>query len=62
MIDDAMGRTLGQCTGEETTWGAAEMLERWIETYGVPQALYVDAKSVFVRQGTVTSSRPGSRR
>lgn len=59
MIDDATGRTLGQFTGEETTWGAAEMLERWIETYGVPQALYVDAKSVFVRQGTVNELAAG---
>lgn len=52
MIDDATGKTLGTFTGEETTWGAAEVLQRWIATYGVPQALYVDAKSVFVRQGT----------
>ena len=52
MIDDATGETLGQFTGEETTWGAAEVLQRWIATYGVPQALYVDAKSVFVRPAT----------
>ena len=35
------------------------MLRRWIETYGVPQALYVDAKSVFVRQGTVNELAAG---
>ena len=52
MIDDATGRTLGKFTGEETTWGAAEVLQLWIATYGVPQALYVDAKTVFVREGT----------
>ncbi|MDP1633849.1 MAG: hypothetical protein Q8L69_04105, partial [Gallionellaceae bacterium] len=39
-------------TGEETTWGAAEVLQAWIAKYGVPQALYVDAKSVFVRPAT----------
>jgi hypothetical protein len=52
MLDDATARTLGQFTGEETTWGAAAVLRRWIEKYGVPQALYVDAKTVFVRPGT----------
>lgn len=52
MIDDATGETLGHFTGEETTWGAAAVLQAWIATYGVPQALYVDAKSVFVRPAT----------
>jgi transposase len=52
MIDDATGETLGHFTGEETTWGAAEVLQAWIAKYGVPQALYVDAKSVFVRPAT----------
>lgn len=52
MIDDATSRTLGLFTGEETTWGSAEVLQRWIAAHGVPQALYVDAKNVFVRPGT----------
>ena len=52
MIDDATGETLGHFTGDETTWGAAEVLHAWIAKYGVPQALYVDAKSVFVRPAT----------
>lgn len=30
MIDDATGCTLGQFMGEETTWGAADILQRWI--------------------------------
>ena len=59
MIDDATGRTLGLFTGEETTWGAAEILRRWVEAYGVPQALYVDAKNVFVRPGTVNELAAG---
>lgn len=59
MIDDATGRTLGEFTGEETTWGAAEVLQLWIATYGMPQALYVDAKNVFVRQGTVNELAAG---
>src|SRR5258707_7727046 len=52
MIDDATSCTLGQFTGEETTWGAAAVLQCWIAKYGVPQALYVDAKTVFVRPAT----------
>lgn len=59
MIDDATGVTLGQFTGEETTWGAADVLEQWIATYGVPQALYVDAKTVFVRPATVNELAAG---
>ena len=59
MIDDATGRTLGKFTGEETTWGAAEVLQLWVAKYGVPQALYVDAKSVFVRAGTSTELAAG---
>ena len=59
MIDDATGHTLGQFTGEETTWGAAAMLERWIAVHGVPRALYVDAKTVFVRPATVNELAAG---
>ena len=53
MIDDATGRTLGHFAGGETTWGVAGLLRAWVERYGVPRALYVDAKSVFVRPATV---------
>jgi hypothetical protein len=49
IIDDATGKTLGRFNKEETTWDAARVLRLWIEKYGVPKALYVDAKSVFVR-------------
>ncbi len=59
MIDDATGETLGHFTGEETTWGAAEVLQAWIAKYGVPQALYVDAKSVFVRPATCNELAAG---
>jgi len=59
MIDDATGKTLGRFNKEETTWDAARVLRRWLEQYGVPQALYVDAKSVFVRGGTVNELAAG---
>ena len=59
MIDDATGRALGRVNKEETTWDAARVLRAWITAYGVPQALYVDAKSVFVRGGTVNELAAG---
>lgn len=59
IIDDATGKTLGRFNKEETTWDAARVLRCWIEKYGVPKALYVDAKSVFVRGGTVNELAAG---
>ena len=59
IIDDATGRSLGRFNKEETTWDAARVLRCWIEQYGVPKALYVDAKRVFVRGGTVNELAAG---
>lgn len=52
LIDDATGTTLGRFAPEETTWAAARVLEAWIQEYGVPRALYTDAKTVYVREPT----------
>jgi transposase len=49
LVDDATGRTLARLGAEETIWGAADVLRRWIEAYGVPLALYTDWKNVYVR-------------
>ena len=49
MVDDATGKALGWFSEEETIWAAARVLRRWIERYGVPQALYTDWKNVYVR-------------
>jgi transposase len=49
MVDDATGRSLGQFGAQETIWAAAAVLRAWIETYGVPRALYTDWKNVYVR-------------
>ena len=49
MVDDATTTVLGRFSAEETTWAAAGLLRRWIEQYGVPQALYTDWKNVYVR-------------
>jgi len=52
MVDDATGRTLLRLGEEETTWAAAELLQAWIATYGVPAALYADWKNVYQRAPT----------
>jgi hypothetical protein len=49
MVDDATTKALGRFSAEETIWAAAGVLRRWIERYGVPQALYTDWKNVYVR-------------
>jgi transposase len=49
MVDDATRKALGRFWEEETIWAAAGVLRRWIERYGVPQALYTDWKNVYVR-------------
>jgi len=48
MIDDARGITLSNLEEEETTAGAMTLLWKWIEEYGIPQALYTDRKNVYV--------------
>ena len=52
LVDDATGTLLGRFSEEETTWAAAAVLRAWIERYGVPRAIYVDAKTVYVRPPT----------
>ena len=50
LVDDATGITLALISKEETTRAAMEVLWRWIERYGLPEALYVDWKNVYVTQ------------
>jgi transposase len=49
MVDDATTKAVGWFSEQETIWAAAGVLRRWIERYGVPQALYTDWKNVYVR-------------
>jgi hypothetical protein len=49
MVDDATPHALGWFSAEESIWAAVAVLRRWIERYGVPQALYTDWKNVYVR-------------
>ncbi|SLM19210.1 conserved hypothetical protein [uncultured spirochete] len=48
MVDDATGITFSFFCEEETTSDAMRLLWRWIEQYGIPQALYCDKKNAFV--------------
>lgn len=48
MVDDAQGTTMSSMCEAETTEGAMRLLWRWVETYGVPRALYTDRKNVFI--------------
>jgi transposase len=50
MVDDATGRTLAQLNKEETIAAAMKALWAWVERYGIPKALYVDWKNVYVTQ------------
>lgn len=48
MVDDATGVTLSLMAEEETTEAAMTLLWKWIETFGIPSALYTDHKNVYV--------------
>ena len=50
MVDDATGKTLALLSDEETTAAAMKVLWAWVEKYGIPKALYVDWKNVYVTQ------------
>jgi transposase len=48
MVDDATGKTLSHLESGETTAGVMSALWKWIEKYGIPMAVYVDLKNVYV--------------
>jgi transposase len=49
LVDDATSQSLGRFSEQETIWAAVDVLRTWLETYGIPQALYTDWKNVYVR-------------
>lgn len=59
MIDDASGTILVRFGDEETTWAAADVLQLWIRTYGVPRALYTDWNNVYKREPTAQEASRG---
>jgi transposase len=54
MVDDATGTTVARMACQETTEACMRVLWQWIETYGIPHALYTDKKTVFVTDRTPT--------
>lgn len=58
-VDDATGRALCRFSEQETTWAAAELLEIWLRTHGIPQALYCDWKNVYKRRPTTREAIEG---
>ncbi len=59
MVDDATGTTLLRFGEQETIWAAVNILQEWIEKYGVPRALYTDWKNVYKRQPTAAEEAAG---
>lgn len=48
MVDDATKTTFSYLAGGETTEAVLIALKRWIERWGIPKAVYVDRKTVYV--------------
>lgn len=48
IVDDATGTTLARLAKGETTRVLMETFLWWIKKYGIPKAVYVDLKSVYV--------------
>lgn len=59
MVDDATSTSLATFTLEETTWGVADTLRKWVEKYGIPRALYVDWKTVYLVTPTERQKQEG---
>lgn len=61
MIDDATGHRESLLAEEETTADAMRLLWRWIERHGIPGAIYLDRKTVYVtdREPTLAEQLAG---
>ena len=61
MVDDATGRTFLLFTEDEGTFAVMATLRGWIETYGVPMALYTDRLKTYLtdREATVAEQLAG---
>jgi len=54
MVDDATGKSLALMAEQETTEAALRCLWQWIEHHGIPCAIYLDRKSVYLAQRAPT--------
>jgi transposase len=59
LVDDATSQSLGRFSEQETIWAAVAVLRLWIETHGIPQALYTDWKNVYVRVANAAERAAG---
>lgn len=48
LIDDATGKSLALLDTGETTDAAFRLLKWWIKLHGIPMAIYVDLKSLYI--------------
>jgi len=48
MVDDATGKLHARFTADEGTIAAMQVVEEWIEIYGVPMSIYADRLKVYV--------------
>lgn len=48
LVDDATGKTLALLDTGETTDAAFRLLKWWITLHGIPMAIYVDLKSLYI--------------
>jgi transposase len=48
LVDDATGKTLALMDTGETTDAAFRLLRGWIQLHGIPMAIYVDLKSLYI--------------
>jgi transposase len=60
LVDDATSTALARIEDEETTWAVADTLRAWVETYGIPRALYVDWKNVYHHEVSDKPPREGA--
>ena len=57
IVDDATGKTLSLMDYGETTRSALSLLKWWIRDAGIPAAIYVDLKSLYVSPKSLREKR-----
>jgi len=59
MVDDATGKTLAIMDEGETTRAAFALLKWWITEAGIPSAIYVDLKSLYIAPKSLRTDEDG---